>query len=107
MTRAEMRAGVNLLPTWALEQKATANRQVIAVMRQRLAAGEQVARMYGSRGWPGWSAKPRSPRSWLRSGSGRRRTAQEHDRMGGETRIPGLVIRWRLSQAGRTAGFGL
>ena len=46
MTRAEMRAGLDLLPTWALEQKAAANRQVIAVMRERLAAGEQVARMY-------------------------------------------------------------
>ena len=46
MTRAEMRAGLDLLPTWVLEQKAAANRQVIAVMRQRLAAGEQVARMY-------------------------------------------------------------
>jgi hypothetical protein len=46
MTRAEMRAGLDLLPTWALEQKAAANRQVIAVMRQRLTAGEQVARMY-------------------------------------------------------------
>jgi hypothetical protein len=46
MTRAEMRAGLDLLPSWALEHKATANRQVIAVMRQRLAAGEQVARMY-------------------------------------------------------------
>ena len=46
MTRAEMRAGLDLLPTWALEQKAAANRQLIAVMRQRLAAGEQVARMY-------------------------------------------------------------
>jgi hypothetical protein len=44
MTRAEMRAGLDLLPTWALEQKAAANRQVIAVMRQRLAAGELVAR---------------------------------------------------------------
>jgi hypothetical protein len=44
MTRAEMRAG--LLPTWALEQKAAANRQLIAAMRPRLAAGEQVARMY-------------------------------------------------------------
>jgi hypothetical protein len=32
MTRAEMRAGLELLPTWALEQKAAANRQVIAVM---------------------------------------------------------------------------
>ena len=46
MTRAEMRAGLDLLPTWALEQKAAANRQVIAVMRKRLAAGEQVARMH-------------------------------------------------------------
>jgi hypothetical protein len=46
MTRAQMRAGLDLLPTWALEQTAAANRQVIAVMRQRLAAGEQVARMY-------------------------------------------------------------
>jgi hypothetical protein len=46
MTRAEMRAGLDLLPTWALEQKAAANRQVIAGMRLRLAAGEQVARMY-------------------------------------------------------------
>jgi hypothetical protein len=46
MTRAQMRAVLDLLPTWALEQKAAANRQRIAVMRQRLAAGEQVARMY-------------------------------------------------------------
>jgi hypothetical protein len=46
MTRAQMRAGLELLPTWALEQKAAANRQAIAVMGQRLAAGEAVARMY-------------------------------------------------------------
>jgi hypothetical protein len=46
MTRAQMRAGLDLLPTWALEQKAAANRQLIAVMRQRLAADEEVARMY-------------------------------------------------------------
>jgi hypothetical protein len=46
MTRAGMRAGLDLLPTWALEQKAAANRQVIAVMRGRLVAGEQLARMY-------------------------------------------------------------
>jgi hypothetical protein len=45
MTRAEMRAGLDLLATWALEQKAAANRQLIAAMRRRLAAGEQVARM--------------------------------------------------------------
>ena len=54
---------LDLLPTWALEQKATANRQVIAIMRERLAAGETVARMYQEPGWPGWSAKPRPPRS--------------------------------------------
>jgi hypothetical protein len=29
-----------------LEQKAAANRQVIAVMRERLAAGQELARMY-------------------------------------------------------------
>ncbi len=46
MTRAEMRAGPDQLPTWVLEQKAAANRQVIAATRQRLAAGEQVPRMY-------------------------------------------------------------
>jgi hypothetical protein len=46
MTRAQMRAGLDLMPTWALEQKASANRQVIATMRSRLAAGEAVARMY-------------------------------------------------------------
>ena len=46
MTRAEMRAGLDLMATWALEQKAAANRQVIAIMRQRVAAGEQLARMY-------------------------------------------------------------
>jgi hypothetical protein len=34
------------LPAAALAQKAAANRQVIAVMRQRLAAGEKVARMH-------------------------------------------------------------
>jgi hypothetical protein len=37
MTRAEMRESLDLLPTWALEQKATANRRVIAVMREQLA----------------------------------------------------------------------
>jgi hypothetical protein len=46
MTRAEMRTGLDLLPTWALEQRAAANRELIAAMRLRLAAGEQVARMY-------------------------------------------------------------
>jgi hypothetical protein len=46
MTRAQMRAGLDLMPTWALEQKAAANRRVIAVIRRRLAAGERVARMY-------------------------------------------------------------
>jgi hypothetical protein len=50
MTRAEMRAGLDLLPTWALEQKAAAYRQVIAVIRTRLAAGEQVARRYQESG---------------------------------------------------------
>ena len=38
MTRSEMRAGLDQLPAWVLEQKATANRHVIAVMCTRLAA---------------------------------------------------------------------
>ncbi len=46
MTRVQMRESLKLLPSWVLEQKAAANRQVIAVMRERLAAGEEVARMY-------------------------------------------------------------
>jgi hypothetical protein len=50
VTDAELQAGLDLLPTWALEQKAAANRQVIAVMRGRLERGEPVARMYGPLG---------------------------------------------------------
>ena len=46
MTRDQMRESLELLPSWVLAQKAAANRQVIGVMHQRLAAGEEVARMY-------------------------------------------------------------
>jgi hypothetical protein len=46
MTRAEMRESLELLPSWLLAQKAAANRQAVTVIRQRLAAGEQVARTY-------------------------------------------------------------
>jgi hypothetical protein len=46
MTRGEVRESLELLPSWVRAQKAAANRQLITVMRQRLAAGEQVARMY-------------------------------------------------------------
>ncbi len=74
MTRAEMRESLELLPSWVLEQKAAANRQVIAIMRQRLAAGEEGPACTRSRGWPGWSAKPRSWRTW--SPSARERTAE-------------------------------
>jgi len=49
-------------------QKAAANREVSAAMRQRLAAGKTVARMYRE---PGWSAKPRWPRNWSLGGSQR------------------------------------
>jgi hypothetical protein len=59
MTRAKMRAGLDLWPTWALEQKAAANRQVIAATRKRLAVGEGVARMYQEPGlaWLGRQAE--------------------------------------------------
>jgi len=46
LTDAELRAGLDLLPSWVLAQKAAANRRVIAVMRGRLERGEPVARMY-------------------------------------------------------------
>ncbi|HZB59132.1 MAG TPA: hypothetical protein VFA73_08090 [Actinomycetota bacterium] len=45
-----MRAGLDLLPTRVLEQKAGANRQVNAAMRQRLAAGEEWLGCIRSRG---------------------------------------------------------
>jgi hypothetical protein len=46
MTSDQMRATLELLPSWVLAKKAAASRQVIAVMRQRLAASEQAAPMY-------------------------------------------------------------
>jgi hypothetical protein len=46
MTPAEMRESLELLPSWVLAQKAAANCQLIAVMCQRLAASQQVARMH-------------------------------------------------------------
>lgn len=50
VTDAELRAGLDLLPTWALALKAAANRQVIAIMRHRLERGEPVVPMYGPLG---------------------------------------------------------
>ena len=46
MTRAQMRESLALPPSWALQQKAAADRQLIVITRQRLAAGEEVAHMY-------------------------------------------------------------
>jgi hypothetical protein len=75
MTRTELRAGLDLLPTWALEQKAAANRQVIAVMRKRLAAGEQMARMYQE---PGLAWLKRQAEVAEELVAGRKRTAENH-----------------------------
>jgi hypothetical protein len=50
LTDEELRAGLDLLPTWVLEVKAAANRRVIAVMRHRLERGEPVVPMYGPLG---------------------------------------------------------
>jgi hypothetical protein len=88
MTRAEMRAGLDLLPTWALEQKAAANRQLIAAMRLRLAAGEQVARMYQEPGLAWLERQAEVAEELVARRSEQRRTAQEDDGMGGETRTP-------------------
>ena len=58
MTRAQMRESLELVPSWALQQKAAANRQVIAVMRQRLAL---ASRSPGGRS--GYSTRASSPRA--------------------------------------------
>jgi hypothetical protein len=50
LTDEEMRVQLDQLPTWTLQQKAEANRQVVAVNRGRLERGEPVARMYGPLG---------------------------------------------------------
>ena len=50
VTEAELRAGLELLPTWALQQKAAANRNVIATMRERLERDQSVVPMYGPLG---------------------------------------------------------
>ena len=68
MTRAQMRAGLDLLPTWALEQK----RPPTATSSRSCAGAWRRARRWPgcirSRGWPGWSAKPRSPKTWSSDG---------------------------------------
>jgi hypothetical protein len=46
MTRAEMRAALDLMPTWALQQKRPPTAKSSAITGQRLAAGEEVPRMY-------------------------------------------------------------
>jgi hypothetical protein len=46
MTRAEMRAGLDLLPTWALEQKGPPIARSSQSCASAWLAGERVARMY-------------------------------------------------------------
>ncbi|MDQ3930507.1 MAG: hypothetical protein M3328_15360, partial [Chloroflexota bacterium] len=87
LTDDEMRAGLDLLPTWALEQKAAANRQVIAVMGQRLAVGEQVARMYQEPG-VAWLERQAEVAEDLVA---RRKLAEEPTRV-----VPGWVGEWKL-----------
>jgi hypothetical protein len=65
---------LELLPSWVLAQKAAANRQLIAVMRKRLAAGEQVARMYQEAGLAWLERQPRLPSSCWPSGKPASRT---------------------------------
>ena len=55
-----LRTGLDLLPTWALEQKPAANRQVIAVLGGRLERGMPVVPMHGPLGWPSRNGRPRS-----------------------------------------------
>jgi hypothetical protein len=77
MTRGEVRESLELLLSWVRAQKAAANRQLITVMRQRLAAGEQVAPDVSGAGLAGWNAKPRRPSSSSPSGKRASRTNDE------------------------------
>jgi hypothetical protein len=60
LTDAELRDGLDLLPTWALAQKAAANGRVIAIMGGRVERGSRWRECMGREGWPGGNAKPRS-----------------------------------------------
>jgi hypothetical protein len=82
-----MRAGLDLLPTWALEQKAAASRQLIAAMRLRLAAGEQVARMYQEPGLAWLERQAEVAEELVARRSEQRRTAQEDDGMVGRLEL--------------------
>jgi hypothetical protein len=64
MTRAELRAGLDLLPTWALEQKAAATASSSRPCAYDWLPGSRWLACTRSRGWPGWSGKPRWPKSW-------------------------------------------
>jgi hypothetical protein len=86
MTRAQMQAGLDLLPTWVLEQKATANRQVITAMRHRLAAGELVARMYQE---PGLAWLERQAEVAEELVAQRKRMAEHRPGRGGDLARPG------------------
>jgi hypothetical protein len=74
MTRAEMRAGLDLLPTWALEQKAALTVRSSSSCASDWLPTSRWRACTRSRGWPGWSAKPRLWRTW--SPSARQRTAE-------------------------------
>jgi hypothetical protein len=50
MSDEEHRAALDLLPSWVLAQKVSANRALVAAVRQRLAQGQPVARMYQADG---------------------------------------------------------
>jgi hypothetical protein len=82
MTWAEMRAGLNLLPTWEPEQKAAANLQVIAAMHQRLAASEEVAHMYQEPGLAWLERQAEVADSRVSGCTTRQRVTQPRERWG-------------------------
>jgi hypothetical protein len=85
MTRAEMRAGLDLLPTWALEQKAAANRQLISAMRRRLAAGEHAARMYQEPGLAWLERQAEVAEELVAQRKPTTENRQSHDGIGGDS----------------------
>jgi len=66
LSDAEMRAGLDLLPTWVLQQEGgcllCTNHRLVAEMGERLARSEPVARMYQAVGLAWLERQARSPR---------------------------------------------
>jgi hypothetical protein len=92
---------LNARPTVVSRRPGRSSARAAGAMRQRLAEGHEVARTYRSDGWPGWRAKPTSPR--LSSPPARPANAESLPPSGaasGRRSVQGLDTRQRTHGAG-------